>query len=194
MPLRTPASRLRPLCGRVFHVIVWLPAMFAVAWIGFAGEASAQQLPNLSIIRPAPEQPLPFSHKKHAAQGLECAVCHPMPDPGVFAEIAGTEVCMGCHVQVKTDSPAIQALTAAHRAGKEIDWTPVYVIADFVYFSHRKHLERAKVTCAACHGDVASMDAVAKEFNISMAGCMQCHRETEAPLGCSFCHETRGAD
>lgn len=164
-----------------------------LAGLALAAAVAAQQAPPLSIIRPGPEQPIPFSHKTHAAQGVECSVCHPMSDPGVFAEIAETQVCMSCHLEVKTDSPAIQKLAEAHRAGKRIDWAPVYMVADFVFFSHRQHVNHEGVTCASCHGDVASKDVVAKEINLSMAGCMACHRDAGASVECDYCHETRGA-
>jgi hypothetical protein len=156
--------------------------------------AQAPGLPVIKPVPPGPEQPIPFSHKTHAAEGLECAACHTMPDPGYFAEIAGTDVCMGCHLEVKTDSAAIQTLAEAHRAGKQIEWKPVYAIPDFVYFSHKEHVETAGAQCAACHGDVASQDVLAKERNISMPGCISCHRATNAPVECDFCHLARGVD
>lgn len=161
-----------------------------------AGALAAQsaEAPLLNPVRPGPEQPLPFSHKTHAAQGLECSTCHTMPDPGYFAEIAGTDVCMGCHLEVKTDSAAIQKLAEAHRAGQQIEWEPVYTVPDFVYFSHREHVETAGAQCSACHGDVASKDVLAKERNISMPGCIACHKETNASVECDFCHLSRGVD
>jgi len=166
----------------------------AVLLIALALPAQQPEAPLLSAPSPAPEQPLPFSHKTHAAQGLECSTCHPMPDPGYFAEIAETEVCMSCHLEVKTDSAAIQTLAAVHRAGETIDWKPVYTIPDFVYFSHREHVETAKAACSACHGDVASRDVLAKERNLSMSGCIACHKDTGAPAACDFCHAPRGAN
>jgi hypothetical protein len=116
-----------------------------------------------------------------------------MPDPGVFADIAGTDTCMGCHSAVKTDSPAIQKLTAHHQSGRRINWEPVYLVADYVFFSHREHVEKAGASCSDCHGDVAQMDVVAKERDISMAACMSCHRAKNASLECDFCHESRGS-
>lgn len=150
------------------------------------------QAPLLIPVPAAPEQPLPFSHKTHAAEGLECATCHAMPDPGYFAEIAGTDVCMSCHLEVKTDSAAIEKLAEAHRAGQQIEWEPVYMVPDFVYFSHREHVETAGAQCSACHGDVASKDVLAEEHNISMPGCIACHKETSASVECDFCHPTGG--
>ena len=153
----------------------------------------AQRLPPLEKVYPGPEQPLPFSHKTHAAQGLTCRQCHPTPDPGDFAEIVGTERCMSCHRTVKPDSSAIRRLAEFHAAGEPIPWEPVYLVPDYVYFSHREHRERADADCADCHGDVAARDALAKERDISMAACMDCHRAKGASNACDYCHEPRGA-
>ena len=152
---------------------------------------AAQQLPPLKIIPPAPAQPLPFSHKLHASNGIECQQCHPMPAPGDFAEIAGTDVCMGCHASVKTDSPAIQKLARFHKQGEEIFWEPIYLIPDYVFFNHATHIKKAKATCEACHGSVAEQDVLVKERDISMAACMDCHRATGGSIDCAYCHAPR---
>jgi hypothetical protein len=162
------------------------PLLFAVAF------AAAQQLPPLPKVYPGPEQPIPFHHSKHSAQGIACQDCHPAPDPGDFAEIVGTSKCMSCHVSVKTDSPAIQKLADFHKRGQPIPWEPVYLTADYVFFSHRAHAA-AGASCSDCHGDVASAEVLAKQRDISMAACMDCHRAKGASLACDFCHEPRGA-
>jgi len=169
-------------------------AFVLIFLVGSALMAQQPEAPVLSTVPPGPEQPLPFSHKTHAAQGLECSSCHPMPDPGYFAEIAGTDVCMSCHLEVKTDSPAIEQLAKIHREGGEVEWEPVYAVSEFVFFSHREHVEKAGAACSACHGDVASRDVLAKERNISMPGCISCHKKANAPTECDFCHAPRGTD
>ena len=84
-------------CGRSCAACLCLPAF-------------SQGLPPLKNVAPPPEQPLPFSHRAHVSQGLKCLDCHPVPDPGDFAEIVSSETCMLCHSSIKTDSPAIQKL------------------------------------------------------------------------------------
>ena len=59
---------------------------------------------------PAPEQPIPYSHKVHLAQGLKCVMCHEAVETDDHATLPATATCMGCHTNVKTDSPAIQKL------------------------------------------------------------------------------------
>jgi len=153
--------------------------------------AAAAQLPDLKTPRPAPEQPLPFSHKTHAGVGVACKQCHPMPDPGDFATIARPPVCMTCHANVKTDSPHIKKLAEFHAAGKRLPWAPVYRIPDWVSFSHKKHTAVEGITCASCHGPVAERAVLQREKDLSMAACMDCHNAKKASNHCLFCHEQR---
>jgi hypothetical protein len=67
----------------------------------------------------------------------------------------------------------------------------VYRIADWVSFNHKKHLSVEGVTCESCHGMVAERDALAREKDISMAACMDCHRATKASNDCLLCHDHR---
>ena len=153
--------------------------------------AFAQQLPQEpKYARPAPEQPLPFSHKTHAAL-LKCAECHPIPDPGDFATIPKTAKCMGCHVSVKKDSPHIEKLAAFDKEGKRVPWAPVYRIPDYVLFSHKKHVAVEGVTCETCHGQVKDREVLRRERDISMAGCMDCHRAKGGSVDCLLCHDQK---
>ena len=137
----------------------------------------------------APPQPLPFSHKTHAGtMKLACKMCHPSPDPGETMTIVKADKCMSCHSTIGADSPAIKTLAAYARDGRDIPWTRVYAIPSFVDFSHREHLEKGN-TCQECHGPVAERDELSKETDISMGGCMNCHRAKKASLDCGFCHE-----
>ena len=139
----------------------------------------------------APEQPLPFSHKAHAGtMKLQCKMCHVNPDPGETEGLPPASTCMQCHSAIKTDSPAIQKLTAYAKNNRPIPWVRVYVVSDFVNFSHRKHVTAGN-TCEDCHGKVAESDQLARETNISMGGCMACHRTKNASIECTFCHEER---
>ena len=74
----------------------------------------------------APEQPLPFSHKAHAGtMKLTCKMCHSNPDPGETEGIPASAVCMQCHSAVKTESPAIQKLTAYFNNKRPLPWARV---------------------------------------------------------------------
>ena len=149
------------------------------------------QTPPPKYIPPPPVQPLPFSHKQHLATGLECKNCHEIPDPGDFAGIPATAKCMTCHAGIKKDSPHIQKLAEYHGKDTPVPWKRVYRIPDYVFFSHKEHLTRGKVTCEACHGPVRERDVMRKEKETSMAACMECHRTAGASLACDFCHDQR---
>ena len=115
-----------------------------------ATACAAQELPPMKHVAPATQQPLPFSHRTHVSNGVECKQCHPIPAPGDFAEIVGTEQCMACHATIKTESAAIQKLAAYHKKGEDVPWEPVYLIADYVFFNHSVHIGKAGAKCESC--------------------------------------------
>lgn len=140
-------------------------------------------------VPPAPEQPLPYSHKRHLAMVPDCKMCHAMPAPGDAAALPATATCMACHTQVKTDSPAIQRLAEYHKTGEPVPWKRVYRLPDYVFFSHQTHVTKGVVTCEACHGPVQDMEVMQRVKDISMAACVECHKEKAAPTGCTACHD-----
>ena len=139
-----------------------------------------------------PKQPLPFSHKLHVAQGLKCQGCHVNPDtgpnPGEQMTYPATAKCMACHEDTAADKPAIKELAKYHNDKAAIPWVRIYQLPDFVWFSHRVHLE-AGAKCDRCHGAVSEREALWKEKPTTMESCMNCHRETNASNACNYCHE-----
>ncbi len=158
------------MSGRVIQPVLW-----------FAGLLLAAQLHGQ-------QQPIPYSHKTHLALGLECKACHENADPGSFMGFPAESFCMNCHQAIKTDSPHIQKLAAAAEAAEPIAWERVYRIRDFVYFSHRKHIN-AGATCETCHGAVQELDVMTKQVEHNMKTCMACHEAHNAPNDCGTCHE-----
>lgn len=104
--------------------------------------------------------------------------------------LPGTAVCMGCHQTIAKDKEPIQALAKYHAEKRAVPWERVYQIPSYVFFSHRAHLN-AEATCETCHGKVAERAVLFREKDISMGGCMECHRQEKAPNDCQFCHENR---
>ena len=138
-------------------------------------------------------QPLPFSHKTHLTLKLACTFCHANPDPGNQMLLPVATSCMGCHTRVAVDKPDIQQLAKFALAKEPIPWRLIYSVPSFVYWSHRTHLEGG-VPCEMCHGDVAQMEVITKVKNVtSMAGCVACHRQKEAPTGCETCHQSQSS-
>jgi hypothetical protein len=64
----------------------------------------------------------------------------------------------------------------------------VYRIPAFVYFSHRTHIQAGNA-CEECHGPVATRTQLTRETDLTMGGCMNCHRGKNAGTECTFCHE-----
>lgn len=101
---------------------------------------------------------------------------------------AAPAVCMQCHSEIKSESPAIQKLTAAAKEKRELKWARVYEIPTYVFFSHRAHLA-AGSACADCHGQVKEHERLYREMDVSMASCMNCHQAKGASLDCMYCHD-----
>jgi hypothetical protein len=137
-----------------------------------------------------PGQPIPYNHKQHSALGLKCRECHTMADPGEMMGLPEASKCLTCHRSIKQDSPAIQKLAVFARENRSVPWVRIYEIPSFVRFSHRAHLSVAG-TCDICHGPVAQRETLVRETDISMSGCMNCHRANKASLSCTYCHDER---
>jgi len=136
----------------------------------------------------APEQPIPFSHKKHAGDNkIPCMYCHSNADKSRSSTIPSMNVCMNCHSVVKTDSPLIQQVRSAYEKGEAFEWVKVHDLPDFVYFNHKRHIAKG-VACQTCHGDVAQMDRITQVKTLNMGFCIDCHRANKAPTDCSTCH------
>ncbi|MCU1297406.1 MAG: hypothetical protein JWO91_1684 [Acidobacteriaceae bacterium] len=141
----------------------------------------------------APVQPIPFSHKTHAAAELTCGFCHQNPDPGNQITFPTTAKCMACHSGIAKDKPAIRRLAQYDQEHQPVPWARVYAVPGFVYWSHRTHSE-AGLKCESCHGQVDQMDVVARTTNVTtMGGCVDCHRQKEASTGCKACHESQSS-
>lgn len=124
----------------------------------------------------APEQPIPYSHRLHAgAMAMDCRYCHTAVEQGPHANVPTTETCMNCHKTVRTESPYIQELTAAHEAGLPVRWEKVHLLPDYAYFNHAVHVN-ANVGCASCHGRMDQMEVVRQAEPLSMGWCLECHR------------------
>lgn len=83
------------------------------------------------------------------------------------------------------------------RLSKQIEWTKVHNLPDFVSFDHRPHIA-AGVTCQRCHGPVETMERVRQIADLNMGWCVSCHRQSNvegiagrkvhAPTDCVVCH------
>ncbi len=123
---------------------------------------------------PPPDPAGAFNHKQHAAFKLKCVSCHTTAGKAERAGFpAASAQCKACHTKI---------------GERELPSVRVYQLADFVIFSHARHLT-AKLECATCHGDVAQSAVIKIERPITMIGCVNCHKEHKATIVCTACHE-----
>ena len=123
-----------------------------------------------------PEQPIEFSHKLHAGDlGLDCRYCHNTVDIAATAAIPPTQTCMNCHGFVGKTSDALAPVRSSWQNDEPIAWTRVHMLPDYAFFDHSAHVG-AGVGCASCHGRVDQMEVVHQEEPLSMAWCLDCHR------------------
>lgn len=136
------------------------------------------------------EQPLDFSHKAHIEKAkMRCVDCHSGSASRDIAGIPSIRKCMLCHQFIGGDLPEIQRLTEYWDRKHEVPWVRVYGFKNdaAVQFRHAPHA-RAKIACAECHGDVASMRVAVKAVSHTMGSCIACHRQTKASDDCLTCH------
>jgi hypothetical protein len=125
------------------------------------------------------EQPVPFSHQHHAGGlGIDCRYCHQTVEVSNFAGIPPTKVCMNCHSQMWAVAPVLEPVRESYRTGKSIQWTRVHELPYFVYFDHSVHIHQG-IGCSSCHGRVDRMALTWQAEPLTMAWCLDCHRNPE---------------
>lgn len=137
-------------------------------------------------------QPIAYNHKVHIENaGATCKDCHLNVETMAVTTIPAIEVCQTCHSdQPLSKSPAEQVLFKYIADKQEIPWIQIYSLPEHVYFSHRRHVTIGGLECTNCHGNVAAMTAPisSQATPISMANCVQCHKEHKVTTDCLSCH------
>ena len=174
--------------------IMFLGALCAAVLLVLTLGARAQQtgvnqeVPDNVAMHPAPEQPIPYSHRTHLALGLVCETCHVNAESSALMGFPETSTCMSCHNAIATDRPAIIQLAEIEASGHPVPWERVYRVLPGVTWAHQPHVE-AGVQCGACHGNVAQLDTMAMTTSVtSMASCISCHEGRAADTACATCH------
>lgn len=138
--------------------------------------------PKTTDVGYMPQQPVPYSHQLHVGKlGMDCRYCHTTVEQTSFASIPPTQTCMNCHTGIHTSSANLAPVRESFASGKPIEWVKVHDLAEFAYFDHSAHVNRG-VGCVSCHGRVDQMEVVWQHQPLSMAWCLECHREPENHL------------
>jgi hypothetical protein len=157
------------------QLIVFLFGLGGIATIG----VTYYMTPKYTRVGYAPVQPVPFSHSLHAGQlGLDCRYCHVAVDQGPASTVPAAQTCMNCHNQIKVDSPLLGVVRQSYETGDPVPWVKIHQVPDYVYFNHAVHVNRG-VSCVECHGKVNEMEVVEHVQPLSMAFCLDCHRQPE---------------
>ena len=136
--------------------------------------------------------PVSFSHYVHVKEHkIKCINCHRGTDTQIRAGIPDIDVCSTCHSSII--NPASNREEQVYnfvKDNKNIPWRTFFNVPDYVYFSHRRHVNIAKLDCTACHGDMTSQDSSnLKNIHILlMQDCVKCHEEKNITTECGNCH------
>jgi len=135
-------------------------------------------------------QPIEFPHNRHASKfKINCMYCHTYARRSKVAGIPPVAKCIGCHEHLPSvrNKPRIKKLFAYWKAKKPIPWRKVHDMPDFVYFTHKRHIQRfifkdgrpTQQVCGMCHGDVKTMTVADKlpSKAMTMGWCLSCHRQ-----------------
>ncbi len=142
-----------------------------------------------------PEQPIQFNHNVHVGFGVQCLYCHPGAWKSASAGIPTQTKCWGCHQQIPVKNEEQQKLADAVAINEPIQWVPVFIMPDFVYFNHRPHIA-AGLNCETCHGEISRQTVAEPLPRLNMGWCLDCHRTRAADnevlltklTDCGTCH------
>jgi hypothetical protein len=157
-------------------------ALLAIPAIAIGGLMAYVRSPLVTNQFNPVEQPIEFDHRHHAGdEQIDCRYCHWSVENSPSAGIPSTTVCVSCHAQVWNKSPYLAEVRKAFFNDQPIPWVRVHNLPDFVYFNHSIHVNKG-VGCVTCHGRVDEMGAVYQQAPLTMAWCLDCHRNPEPNL------------
>ena len=161
-----------------------LGALFCGALLGLCGFMVYVRTPWNTGQYEAVDQPVQFDHRHHVIDDeIDCLYCHSGAETSAYAGVPATDVCMGCHAQIWSESPLLEPVRRSYFTGQPIPWQRVHDLPDFVYFNHAVHV-RSGVGCVLCHGRVDQMARVYAVRSLQMGWCLDCHQHVaEVPRG-----------
>src|SRR5512142_2533258 len=103
-----------------------MPVAVAAVWITVLGVGWFTQ-PDRYVRGYQPVQPIAYSHNLHAGVlRIPCLYCHSGAVQSRQAGIPPVEKCMNCHRVTRTESPAIQKLSAIYATGQPLKWQRIH--------------------------------------------------------------------
>jgi hypothetical protein len=174
--------------------LVKKPAFLITAGIIFILVLSAASY-GIWLTQQYPPQPIQFNHSLHLGFGVQCLYCHPGAWKGHSSGLPTETKCWGCHQQIAIKNADQQKLADAVKNNEPIQWVPVFILPDFVYFNHRPHVAYG-LNCETCHGELSRMTVAQPRHDLNMGWCLHCHRTIAAGdeelttllTDCATCH------
>lgn len=136
-------------------------------------------------------QPIEFNHQKHVKDnGLECSICHEYYSTGKHSGLPSLTTCQGCHQEPITGSAEELKLVKLMASDPQARFKKLFRLPDHAYYSHRRHVVAAGLTCEICHGPIAETTAPPRYplVRITMDTCIRCHAEKNVTTECTDCH------
>ena len=165
----------RPVADTITRTVLVAAVLVPILLVGVAYAITAS--PHVTDQNVVVTQPVPFSHAHHVAQlGLDCRYCHTGVEKAWFAGLPPTETCMTCHSQIWTNAALLAPVRESFADNAPIPWQRVHRIPDYVYFDHSIHITKG-VGCTTCHGAVNEMQLMYQAAPLTMAWCLDCHRD-----------------
>jgi menaquinone reductase, multiheme cytochrome c subunit len=176
---------------------LWIGSLLALAalvvYLGCNQGSTAPGESHASSARTEVVQPLQFDHKVHIeAEDMDCLDCHKFAAKSPNATLPLLKDCKDCHSEAQGKHPDEPKVREYLEANKEIPWERVNRMPGHVYFSHRAHVGFAEMKCWDCHTDFrqATKPLVKSDVeHLTMAKCMECHKQKNADNQCSACHK-----
>lgn len=134
------------------------------------------------------EDPVPFSHQRHAVLRRPCAECHSGAVKDARAGFPSAAQCQSCHTPETAITPLMKRVAGWPAAARPFPQTRIYRVKDYVIFGHAAHA-RASIGCTECHGEVGKQERLTKVRDVTMKACVDCHQDRQASLACNLCHE-----
>lgn len=169
--MSAPFSPRSNTVARVSTVLAVGLVAFIAAWL-----VVYPRTPYATGLDDQPVQPIDFDHRHHVGDlGIDCLYCHTGAEDSPYAGVPPTSTCMNCHAQVWNRSPMTGEVRQRYFLDRPIHWVRVNNLPDFVFFDHSIHVNKG-VGCVTCHGRVDTMPTISQRADMTMAFCIDCHR------------------
>ncbi len=170
----------RPLTWRLIA-----PVAVAVFVLSAGGSFLVARMWRSKIV-----QPIAFNHRKHVRENkIDCSTCHQYFDTQTFSGLPAIDTCATCHSEAIGKSAEEQKVVQLVRDNRPVVWSSLFRQPPHIFYSHRRHIVKAKLKCERCHGDIAdTVSPPVRVVRLKMNDCIACHEARGVAADCTTCH------